>query len=270
MVKPAIIYGTAWKKERTVELVLNAWQAGFRAFDTACQPKHYREDLVGDALAAVIAMGTRREDFYLQTKYTPVTGQDAATIPYDVALPLAEQVAASFAVSQKNLRAGYVDGFILHSPLSTLDATLQAWGAMELICTNGMAIQLGISNCYDFAFFKELFSKAVVKPKILQNRFYAKTHFDKELRCFCLEQGIAYQSFWSLTANPHILEDATLFLLCRRFRKTPAQVFFRYLTQRNITPLSGTTDLQHMQEDLNIFDFELSEEELFAIDRLLV
>jgi diketogulonate reductase-like aldo/keto reductase len=265
-----IIYGTAWKKQLTTDLVLAAWQAGFRAFDTACQPKHYREDLVGDALVTIMQMGAKREDFYLQTKFTPISGQDAASIPYDPALPVAQQIAQSFAVSQKNLHTTYLNALILHSPLKSLDATLDAWRAMEIIFNQGGALQLGISNCYDVDFFKRLYARADVKPSILQNRFYAKTGYDAALRAFCLEHNIGYQSFWSLTANPHILEDAYLILLCRRLRKTPAQIFLRYLTCRDITPLTGTSDVQHMLEDLSIFDFELSVDDLAQIDHLLV
>ena len=64
---PALIYGTAWKKERTKELVVQAIQSGFVGVDTAAQPKHYREDLVGDALRLVLLEGTlRRPDVYVR------------------------------------------------------------------------------------------------------------------------------------------------------------------------------------------------------------
>jgi diketogulonate reductase-like aldo/keto reductase len=265
-----IIYGTAWKKERTTELVLAAWQAGFRAFDTACQPKHYREDLVGEALVNIMQAGAEREDFYLQTKFTPISGQDAASIPYNPASPVAEQIAQSFAVSQKNLHTTYLNALILHSPLASLDATLDAWRAMEIIFNQEGTQQLGISNCYDVDFFTQLYARVDVKPSILQNRFYAKTGYDTTLRAFCVEHSIRYQSFWSLTANPHVLEQDFIMLLCRRLRKTPAQIFLRYLTARDITPLTGTCDTQHMQDDLSIFEFELSADELAAIDHLLV
>ncbi|KAJ3552405.1 hypothetical protein NP233_g12891 [Leucocoprinus birnbaumii] len=65
-----VIYGTAWKKEQTTALVVAAVLKGFRAIDTACQPKHYREDLVGEALTILQDKhGIKREDLWLQTKY---------------------------------------------------------------------------------------------------------------------------------------------------------------------------------------------------------
>jgi diketogulonate reductase-like aldo/keto reductase len=80
---------------------------------------------------------------------------------------------------------------------------------------------------------------------------------------------MAYQSFWTLTANPHLLTDETMRLLSLKYQCTPAQILFRYLTQVGVTPLTGTTSEQHMREDLSIFEFQLSETELRAITALL-
>ena len=93
----ALVYGTAWKREATADLVVRAIHAGFRSIDTACQPKHYREDLVGAAIARVGASGFSRESLFLQTKFTPLDGQDPDDVPYDAHVPLAEQVRQSFA-----------------------------------------------------------------------------------------------------------------------------------------------------------------------------
>ena len=81
---PAILYGTAWKAERTAELVHLAFLQGFRGIDTAAQRKHYREDLVGLGVqSACKALGLSRKDIWLQTKFTPINGQDIqGPIPY--------------------------------------------------------------------------------------------------------------------------------------------------------------------------------------------
>ena len=74
---PLIMYGTAWKEDRTQGLALEAIATGFRAFDTANQRKHYVEEEVGAALKAAIATGiVKREDLFLQTKFTHQRGQD--------------------------------------------------------------------------------------------------------------------------------------------------------------------------------------------------
>ena len=70
-----IIYGTAWKKDKTKELVLGAIKEGFRVIDTACQPKHYNEELVGEAVQEVIRKGSlQRKHLFIQTKFTSVRG----------------------------------------------------------------------------------------------------------------------------------------------------------------------------------------------------
>src|ERR1700735_5513937 len=73
---PRILYGTAWKKTRTQELVRTAIQSGFRGIDTACQPKHYNEAGVGAGLAACLGVRLKREQLYLQSKFTPPHGQE--------------------------------------------------------------------------------------------------------------------------------------------------------------------------------------------------
>ncbi|MGY6276692.1 aldo/keto reductase family protein [Methylomonas sp. MgM2] len=266
---PRLIYGTAWKKERTASLVQQAIIHGFRGIDTACQPKHYFEPGVGDALIKCYEQGISREQIYLQSKFTPLNGHDPAQIPYDPKAELKEQVAQSFHVSLKNLKTHYLDGLILHSPLAEADQLLEVWRAMETIYHTGDAKQLGISNCYSLETFGFLYENATVKPAILQNRFYADTGYDRALREFCHQQSVIYQSFWTLTANPKVLASGTIDSLSARYQRTPAQIFFRYLTQIGVLPLTGTTSTEHMLEDLAIFEFELTEEECGEISGLL-
>lgn len=267
---PRLIYGTAWKKERTAALVETAIRNGFRGIDTACQPKHYHEAGVGAGIAACIDAGViSRDELYLQTKLTPLDGHDPQQIPYDPAAGLSEQVAQSFQRSLQNLQTDYLDGLVLHSPLGQRDQLMEAWRAMEQPVSRGQCKQLGISNCYSLDTLRFLYESATVKPAILQNRFYAETDYDKALRDYCRQHGIVYQSFWTLTANPGLLIHPTVTALAEKYRRSPAQVFFRYLTQIGIVPLTGTTSQQHMREDLAIFEFELAEAECAAIGAVL-
>ncbi len=266
---PRIIYGTAWKKDRTAALVEQAINLGFRGIDTACQPKHYNEAGVGDGLAACQELGIERSELYLQSKFTPLTGQDPEQVPYDAKASLGEQVAQSFQTSLKNLQTTYLDCLILHSPLANQQKTEEVWQAMEHIFDNGGVKQLGISNCYDLQQLKLLYRNAKVKPAVIQNRFYDETQYDHNIRDFCQQQRIIYQSFWTLTANPKILAHSTLQTLAGKYQRSAAQVFFRYLNQINIIPLTGTTSETHMREDLAIIDFELTAEECHAVGKLL-
>lgn len=266
---PRIIYGTAWKKEQTEELVVTAVLAGFKGIDTACQPKHYEEGLVGTALQRLKNLGADRKSLFLQTKFTPLSGQEPGRIPYDQNAPLKTQVTQSFEVSQKNLKTDYIDSWVLHSPLVSYQDTLTAWQAMEAIQKAGGARQLGISNCYNLDYLRRLYADAVVKPAIVQNRFYQDTGYDKQLRQWCTDHDVIYQSFWTLTANPHILASETVRTLARKYDKTAVQIFFRFLSRIGIVPLTGTCSEQHMKEDLASFDIELTAEEMESMNILL-
>jgi diketogulonate reductase-like aldo/keto reductase len=262
---PRILYGTAWKKEDTESLVRTAILQGYRGIDTACQPKHYHEPGVG---AAVSSGKPAREDLYLQTKFTPLSGQDPARIPYDPKAPLTEQVRQSFAVSLRNLRTDYLDCLVLHSPLPNARQNLEVWQTMESLVDARGVRQLGISNCYQLEQLQALCDSARFKPAVVQNRFYAETGYDRGIRAFCRQHGMIYQSFWTLSANPHLLTHRTVRELAARHGRTPAQILFRYLTQNDIVPLTGTRSETHMREDLAIFEFELADTEREAMDAL--
>ncbi len=267
---PGLIYGTAWKKEKTAYYVEQAIQTGFRGIDTACQPKHYDEAGVGQAIKNCIQSGViQREDLYLQTKFTPLNGHDPLKIPYDSKATLSEQVQQSFQCSLQNLQTDYLDGLILHSLLANQNQLLEVWRAMEQIVTNGGVKQLGISNCYALETLAMLYESAAIKPAILQNRFYAETRYDRDLRAFCQSKHIIYQSFWTLTANPGVLADPAVKSLAKKYQRSPAQIVFRYLTQIGIIPLTGTTSEQHMRDDLAIFDIKLTDEDCQQIEGLL-
>ncbi|MBF0614767.1 MAG: aldo/keto reductase [Magnetococcales bacterium] len=266
---PLILYGTAWKQERTAALVEQALALGFRGIDTACQPRHYHEAGVGAGIAARLLKGLKRSELYLQTKFTPLAGQDPCRLPYDPQAPLSEQVAQSFLCSLTNLQTDYLDGLVLHSPMATLDQTMEVWQSMERLVEQGGVRQLGISNCYDVRRLEHLTRHAAIKPKVVQNRFYAATGYDVAIRDFCHQEGMAYQSFWTLTANHDLLAHPVICSMAAARQRTEPQILFRYLTQIGVTPLTGTSSVLHMRQDLEIAEFALTDLECQAITRLL-
>lgn len=261
---PPLLYGTAWKKERTSALVELALRLGFRGIDTACQPKHYDEAGVGAGIAACLARGLTRESLYLQTKFTPLSGHDER-VPYARNADIATQIRQSCERSLDNLRTSYLDCLLLHSPLSNRGRTFEAWTGLEELVHRGVVASIGLSNCYDPELFRTLCEKAVVKPSVLQNRFYSKTGYDVELRQTCGAHGVRYQSFWTLTANPHVLKDPGLRAIAARHGKTPEQTFFSGLIHEGIVPLTGTTSREHMQQDLDAVRFQLEPHEVKTI-----
>lgn len=133
---------------------------------------------------------------------------------------------------------------------------------MEKLQKENKVKYLGISNCYSLDYLKKLYFDANVKPKFVQNRFYNETDFDCEIRKFCKKENIIYQSFWTLSANPWIYRAPHILELAQKHQKTPAQIYFRFLTQLDILILIGSTSKEHIQQDLDIFGFKLTEDEV--------
>ncbi|KAI9203808.1 NADP-dependent oxidoreductase domain-containing protein [Polychytrium aggregatum] len=265
---PGIIYGTAWKKELTQGLVLKALQAGYSAIDTACQPRHYREDLVSEAIkTAATTLGIQRKDIFLQTKFTPPGGQDPDTTPYDRNAPLEEQVRQSVDLSLARFQ--YLDSLVLHSPLRTHEATMRVWRVFEEYHQQGVVRMLGISNIYSLKDLRQLWTDASVKPRVVQNRFHESTQHDREIRRFCREYNIVYQSFWTLTGNPEAVRSEPVRRIAAQRNATPEQVFLKFVIQLGITPLTGTSSETHMRQDLQVLSWpDLSKDDIDCISEV--
>lgn len=265
---PPILYGTAWKEDDTQRLVTQALTLGFQGIDTANQRKHYFEEAVGLGIQQFLkGSQKKRSDLFIQTKFTSVHGQDDRK-PYDELDSLTNQVKQSFASSLTHLQTDYIDSYVLHGPtlshgISSED--LEAWQAMEALVGDGKIKFLGISNV-NIEQIKELYKRVLVKPSFIQNRCFAVSQWDKEVRQFCKKTKIIYQGFSLLTANQPYLLTPYMRALAKQYAKTIPQITFRFALQIGMLPLTGTTDPQHMTDDLNIDDFELSSEEIQYIE----
>ena len=266
---PYIMYGTAWKKERTASLVSQAVESGFRFIDTACQPKHYNEAGVGEGWKqAATKLGLDRSDLFLQTKFTSLDGQDPDKIPYEELETLENQVKQSLAKSLENLQTDYIDSLVMHSPMRSHEETLRVWRVFESFVKEGKVRQLGIANCYKEKEFLRLYEDAHIKPKVLQNRFYSQSGFDSQLRSLCDAYGITYQSFWTLTANREAIKIDEWKAMARRKNLTPQTLMYAYMMSLGHTPLSGTTDAFHMKEDVEIMMRFQNGEEVLSEDEI--
>lgn len=265
---PALIYGTAWKEDDTERLVSLALETGFRGIDTANQRKHYHEVQVGNALTAAFGRGLRRDEVFVQTKFTFLAGQDHR-LPYDPRASIGTQVEQSFTASLAHLGLATLDSYVLHGP-SRRDGwnpeDAEAWAAMEGLHARNLVGALGISNT-SLAQLETLWRTAKVQPRFVQNRCFARTGWDAEVRSFCRKQGVRYQPFSLLTGNPQVVTSPVLREVATRVGRTPAQVVFRFACELGMLPLTGTSDPQHMKEDLSL-DFTLTAEELAVIDRV--
>ncbi len=251
-----LLYGTAWKEDDTARCVRDALTAGFRGVDTANQRKHYHEAGVGLALR-----GFPREQLFLQTKFTFIDGQDHR-LPYDAAAPVARQVEQSLHSSLEHLGTTHLDSYVLHGPSRRHGwnpADEEAWSAMESLHERGLVKALGVSNV-SLEQLEALCARAKVQPKYVQNRCYARLGWDRAVRALCAERGITYQGFSLLTANPEALQKARP--IAAKHGVTPPQVVFAFALAVGMLPLTGTTDPQHMREDLAATSLQLTPDEV--------
>jgi len=266
---PSFMYGTAWKKDATARLVQLAVDCGFTAIDTANQLIHYQEALVGEALQSLAHKGVKREALFLQTKFTSADGQDDRT-PYDRSADLTTQVKQSFDSSLQHLHTDYLDSYVLHAPFSRRglgSADWEVWAAMEELYKSGKTKVIGVSNI-TAAQLALLCQEARVKPMMVQNRCFAVMAWDRQVRETCQEHGIIYQGFSLLTANPDVLVAPEVRAIAARERVGPAQVIFRFAMQVGMLPLTGTTNQQHMTEDLAAERISLSVDEVQHIETI--
>ncbi|KAG5969776.1 hypothetical protein E4U55_001992 [Claviceps digitariae] len=251
---PKLVYGTAWKKERTADLVYTALKSGFRGVDTAAQPKHYNEQGVATGVKRAIAEGiVRRQDVFIQTKFTPPGGQNHIT-PYDLNAPLVDKVRQSVQSSLNNFtlddgQEPYLDSLVLHSPMDTLQDTLTVWKVLESYTPTRIRT-LGISNT-TLSILEALYGNMAVKPSIVQNRFYDGTDYEVDIRAYCRDKGIVFQSFWTLSSNANLVDSQPVQTVAQRAGVDVVAAYYALvLGLGNLTVLDGTTDQAHMEQDL--------------------
>jgi diketogulonate reductase-like aldo/keto reductase len=267
---PDFLYGTAWKEDRTPALTELALRAGFRGIDTANQRRHYVEAGVGQGLAAVYRAGVvTRADVFLQTKFTYLPGQDHR-LPYDPAADLSTQVAQSMASSLEHLATDHVDSFVLHGPASGRGWTeydTEVWTAMLKERAAGRTRLLGVSNV-GLHHLQQMVAAGAEPPGFVQNRCFARLGWDRDVRAFCTARKIVYQGFSLLTANPEVLGHPLVARIAAREKATRPQVVFRFALALGMLPLTGTSDAEHMKQDLASRDLTLAADEVQAIESL--
>src|ERR1700712_4583551 len=244
---PAIGLGT-WKlRGRTcARLVEQALRLGYRHIDTAQVYENERE--VGDGLRA---SGVRREEVFVTTKVW--TSHFA---PHDLERSAKE--------SLNKLRVSEVDLLLLHwpNPRVPLSETL---GALANVCKLGIAKHIGVSN-----FTVSLIGGAVAKcpAPLLCNQVEYHPYLDQtKVREACARHGMAVVAY-SPIARGRIKGDATLAQIGRAYGKTAAQVCLRWLVQQNVSAIPRTSRLERLSENIDIFDFALSDAEMEEISQL--
>ena len=226
--------------------VVEAIRAGYRLIDTAAA--YGNEEAVGRAIRR---SGVAREELFLATKLW-------------VTDTCYEGAKRGFARSLERLGVDYVDLYVIHQPYHDYYG---AWRAMEELYDQGKIRALGVDNMTqaqlaDFLFWNK------VQPAV--NLLECNPLFQREgERAYLAERQIQMQAWSPLAAGQsHLLQEPVLCAIAQAHEKTAAQVVLRWLTQRGIVPLVQSSNPQRMRENLDIFDFALSEEEMGQIAQL--
>lgn len=233
--------------EETYRAVRTALDAGYRHIDTATL--YLNEKPVGKAIRE---SGVAREDIFVTTK---LWGSDI----------LSNRIQKAFDGSLLNMGLDYVDLYLVHWPVKgKLHFT---WQAMEQIYQSEKAKSIGLSN-HLVHHIEELLQKATIVPAVNQVELHPYLT-QKELVDYCSRKGIVVESWRTLgSGKVHFLEEETLKEIGRKYDKTPAQVVLRWNLDRGLVVIARSSDFHRQKENLAIFDFQLTSEDLALIDML--
>ncbi|MGV9776073.1 aldo/keto reductase [Streptosporangium sp. NPDC003464] len=245
---PQLGFGTYQiEPDKTEEAVRTALDVGYRHIDTA--EMYGNEKQVG---AAVRASGLDRGDVFVTSKLG--NGFHA----YD-------DVLKAFNRSLEDLGSDYLDLFLIHWPLPEVGDYVETWRAMEEIHRSGRAKAVGVSN-FQPHHLRRLLEETGTVPAV--NQIEAHPYLTQDdVRAFNAEHGIATEA-WSPIAQGKVLGDPAITRIAERHGRTPAQVTLRWHVQRGDIVFPKSVRRARMEENLDIFGFELGEDEMGEISRL--
>jgi diketogulonate reductase-like aldo/keto reductase len=174
------------------------------------------------------------------------------------------------ASSLEHLGTDHVDSFVLHGPSSGYDWTesdVEVWDAMVKERDAGRTCVLGVSNVF-LPHLEQMAAAHSELPAFVQNRCFARMGWDREVRAFCRERNIIYQGFSLLTANPEVLGHPLVTTLATRANATAAQIVFAFARAVGMLPLTGTSNAEHMSQDLASLELILPPDAVQTIESL--
>ena len=288
---PVVGLGT-WKvaKERAAELVVQAIRAGYRHFDCACD--YGNEPQVGEGLRTAIQNGPcRRDELWVTSKLWNT-------------YHAAEHVRPACERTLRDLGLDYLDLYHVHFPIAERFVPFESryppewffdpqasqprmepanvpiretWGAMEELVRAGLVRNIGVCN-FGVSLLRDLLSHYKIRPAVLQVELHPLLTQDKLLR-FCRESGLAVTGFSPLAAESYfsigmaqpqesVLRKEVVIDAAQRHGKSRAQVVLRWAVQRGTAIVPKTARTERLRENLALFDFELSPDEMQAISGL--
>jgi 2,5-diketo-D-gluconate reductase A len=233
--------------EQVAEVVRYGFEAGYRSIDTAAGYRN--EEGVGEAIAS---SGLPREEVFVTTK---LANSDHG---YD-------SVLKAFEESLSKLQLDYVDLYLIHWPMPGVNKYVETWRAFEKLQADGLARSIGVSN-FLVPQLERLFAETDVPPSVNQIEIHPALQ-QQELRHFCLDHGIVPEAYSPL-AQGEVLREPAIQELAAKHRKTPAQVILRWHIQEGNIVIPKSVTPARIRENIEIFDFELSDEDMRVFSRL--
>lgn len=239
--------------DKGAKAVQMALEKGYRLIDTAAY--YQNEEAVGKGIKA---SGVPREEIFVTTKLW----RDQLSY---------EQAQEGFEASRQRLGLDYIDLYLIHWPANAKNydnwqkANADTWRAMEDLQAAGKIKSIGLSNFWS-EHLEALAQTAKVTPAVNQIEFHPG-YWQPEVTHYCKRQGITVES-WSPLAQGRVLENETLKEIAERHQKTIAQICLRWIVQHEVMVIPKSSNPQRMEENKDIFDFELSDQEMEQIDNL--
>lgn len=234
-------------KEDTKRCVLDAIKSGYRGIDTA--QSYFNESEVGDA---IVECGVPREEFFITTKvWIDHYGY--------------EECKASVEESLRKLKTDYLDLCLLHQPFSDYYG---AYRALEELYAEGKIKAIGVSNFYpdrltDICMFDRKVIPAVNQVEV--NPYNAQWCAQENME----KHGVKMEAWAPFgEGRNNLFTNETLVSIGKKYNKSSAQVVLRWLIQRGVIVACKSTHIERMQENINVFDFELTEEDMNSIKTL--
>lgn len=251
---PCVAYGTyKAKDENGADIISAAVEEGYRYFDTASY--YETEEYVAEAIRR---SKLPREDFFIATKLWK------EQMGYEAALE-------AFEKSLKCLNTDYIDLYLIHWPKPTPDykdwkqLDLDTWRALEMLYKEGKVRAIGVSNFLPHH-LDNILKHCEIKPMVDQIEYHAGYTQEATVQ-YCKQHDILVQA-WSPISRGRIFHDVTLVELAEKYKVSIAKLCLRFCVQNGIVPLPKASSRERMRENMNLFDFEISDEDMKRINTI--
>ncbi|XP_032526855.2 aldo-keto reductase AKR2E4-like [Danaus plexippus] len=265
-IMPPIAFGTFGKRvdieDKVGQSIEWAIEAGYRHIDTSYI--YLNERVIGDAIKKVIKRGViTRKDLFITTKLD-VFSNRSLVIP-------------ALRNSLKRLQTDYVDLYLIHSARNLTGSPinyLESWKGMEDAKKLGLTRSIGVSN-FNSSQINDIFVSSKTRPAVNQIEVNP-TYTNLDLVAYCQSQGIRVMSYSplgmivprplleNLIPNP---EGPVIAKIAQKYGKTATQVVIRYLIDRDTIPIPRSTNREHIKSNIDVFDFSLTEKEIYMINQ---